>query len=163
MALLNGWTGKSGWTGPVNRIDFEPQATFSVQVGFAAPAGIWYTIFNDITQARYCFVGMDKDTAIACAAANHYPASGINARAFLALRAEHGSFDAYIWTFTGGGPLQRPAPVVWNEVAATTPESDAMSKALKKAGMTFVGSTICYAFMQAAGMVNDHLAACPAR
>ena len=84
MALLNGWTGKSGWTGPVNRIDFEPQATFSVQVGFAAPAGIWYTIFNDITQARYCFVGMDKDTAIACAAANHYPASGINARAFLA-------------------------------------------------------------------------------
>ncbi len=86
-----------------------------------------------------------------------------NARAFLEIQGEHGSFDAYIWTFTGGGPLERPAPTSWKDVPAKTPESDAMSRALQKAGFTFVGSTICYAFMQSIGMVNDHLAGCPAR
>lgn len=84
-----------------------------------------------------------------------------NARAFLALRDEHGSFDRYIWSFVGGEPLPWVARASIAEVPASTPESDAMSKALKKAGMTFVGSTICYAFMQSVGMVNDHLAGCP--
>jgi DNA-3-methyladenine glycosylase I len=86
-----------------------------------------------------------------------------NARAYLAVREEFGTFDAYIWSFVGGEPLDRPAPATWDEVPATTPESDTMSKALKKRGFTFVGSTICYAFMQSVGMVNDHLADCPAR
>jgi DNA-3-methyladenine glycosylase I len=86
-----------------------------------------------------------------------------NARAHLAAREEHGTFDAYIWSFVGGAPLDRPAPATFAEVPATTPESDAMSKALKKRGFTFVGSTICYAFMQSVGMVNDHLADCPIR
>lgn len=83
-----------------------------------------------------------------------------NAAAFLALQREHGSFDAFIWAFTGGGTLAAAPPAELGDVPATRPESDAMSKALKNAGMSFVGSTICYAFMQSAGMVNDHLATC---
>lgn len=85
-----------------------------------------------------------------------------NAKAFLAVQAEFGSFHAYIWQFVGGKPIVshlKPG----ERLPATTPESDAMSKALKKRGFTFVGSTICYAFMQATGMVNDHIAGCPAR
>ena len=86
-----------------------------------------------------------------------------NARSFLAAQAEYGSFDAYIWSFASDAPLVRPIPVSMAEVPASTTESDAMSKALKKRGFTFVGSTICYAFMQSVGMVNDHLAECPTR
>ena len=83
-----------------------------------------------------------------------------NARAFLEIQKEFGSFDAYIWQFTGHKilhncrPRNKPLP-------SKSPESDAMSLALKKRGFTFVGSTICYAYMQAAGMVNDHLTVCP--
>jgi DNA-3-methyladenine glycosylase I len=82
-----------------------------------------------------------------------------NARAFLAVREERGSFDGYIWAFVDGKPKQN----AWRslaEVPARTPESDAMSKDLKRRGFKFVGSTICYAFMQAVGMVNDHLTEC---
>ncbi|MCC6487953.1 MAG: DNA-3-methyladenine glycosylase I [Candidatus Hydrogenedentes bacterium] len=82
-----------------------------------------------------------------------------NAKAFLAVQAEFGSFDAYIWQFVGGKPIVNQ----WNtlrEIPARTPESDAMSKDMKKRGFNFVGSTICYAFMQAAGMVNDHTVDC---
>lgn len=82
-----------------------------------------------------------------------------NARAFLAVQAEFGTFDAYIWSFVGG----RPKVNRWkrmSDVPARTAESDAMSKDLKKRGFRFVGSTICYAFMQAVGMVNDHLVTC---
>lgn len=86
-----------------------------------------------------------------------------NARAFLRLQEEHGSFDAYIWGVAGGPRSARSAPESFADVPPRTAESDAMSKALKKAGMTFVGTTICYAFMQSVGMVNDHLAGCPAR
>jgi DNA-3-methyladenine glycosylase I len=85
-----------------------------------------------------------------------------NARAFLAVQKEFGSFDAYIWRFVGGSPMiNRPSTM--KDVPARTAESDAMSKDLKARGFRFVGSTICYAFMQATGMVNDHLAGCPAR
>ena len=85
-----------------------------------------------------------------------------NAKVFLAVVDEFGSFDRYIWQFVGGAPIvNRLKP--GDRLPATTPESDAMSKALKKRGFTFVGSTICYAFMQATGMVNDHIAGCPAR
>jgi len=85
-----------------------------------------------------------------------------NAGAYLRLQQAHGSFDRFIWSFTGGKPLERPAPAAWADVPATAPEAEAMSKALKGAAMTFVGPTICYAFMHSVGMVNDHLAGCPA-
>jgi DNA-3-methyladenine glycosylase I len=85
-----------------------------------------------------------------------------NARAFLAVQKEFGSFDAYLWRFVDGAPkINRPKTM--KDVPASTPESDALSKDLKKRDFTFVGSTICYAFMQAVGMVNDHLADCPSR
>ena len=82
-----------------------------------------------------------------------------NAKAFLAVQEEHGSFDAFIWQFTGGRTLQN-ARRSMNELPARTTESDAMSKALAGLGFKFVGSTICYAYMQAAGMVNDHMVDC---
>ena len=82
-----------------------------------------------------------------------------NAHAFLAARAEFGSFDAYIWRFTGGKPHQN-AWSAFSDVPSRTAESDAMSKDLAKRGFKFVGTTICYAFMQATGMVNDHLTTC---
>lgn len=82
-----------------------------------------------------------------------------NARAFLDVQKEFGSFDRYVWQFVGGKPKvnARRKP---GDVPARTAESDAMSKDLQKRGFTFVGSTICYAFMQAVGMVNDHLVEC---
>ena len=82
-----------------------------------------------------------------------------NARALLAVRREFGSFDAYIWRFVGGRPrINRPRSLAG--VPARTPESDAMSRDLKRRGFSFVGSTICYAFMQAVGMVDDHVRGC---
>jgi DNA-3-methyladenine glycosylase I len=82
-----------------------------------------------------------------------------NAKAFLAVQGESGSFDAYVWSFVGGRPLQ-PRRGSLRECPATTPESDALSKDLKSRGFTFVGSTIAYAFMQAVGLVNDHATTC---
>jgi len=82
-----------------------------------------------------------------------------NARAFLAVQKECGSFNRYIWQFVGGRPLVN-ARRLGQKIPARTPESDAMSKDLKKRGFSFVGSTICYAFMQATGMVNDHVVEC---
>jgi DNA-3-methyladenine glycosylase I len=82
-----------------------------------------------------------------------------NAKAFLEVKREFGSFDHYIWQFVGGKPIVNR----WrtgDRVPATTEKSDAMSKDLKKRGFNFVGSTICYAFMQAVGMVNDHAVEC---
>jgi DNA-3-methyladenine glycosylase I len=82
-----------------------------------------------------------------------------NAKAFLKVQEEFGSFDRYIWHFVGGRPRQNNRRSM-KQVPARTAESDAMSKDLKKREFTFVGSTICYAFMQAIGMVNDHLVHC---
>jgi DNA-3-methyladenine glycosylase I len=82
-----------------------------------------------------------------------------NARAHLAVRDEFGSFDAYIWRFTGGGPRRNTFRSL-RDLPSSTPESDAMSKDLKNRGFRFVGSTICYSFMQAVGMVNDHEVTC---
>jgi len=82
-----------------------------------------------------------------------------NAKAFLAVQEKFGTFDAYLWQFVGGNPIVN----AWKslrEVPVRTTESDAMSKDLRKRGFTFVGSTICYAFMQAVGMVNDHTIDC---
>ena len=83
-----------------------------------------------------------------------------NARAFLDVRRERGSFDAYVWPFVGGAPLQAKRRSL-SAVPARTAESDALSADLKRRGFRFVGSTIMYAFMQATGMVNDHLVGCP--
>ena len=83
-----------------------------------------------------------------------------NAKMFLAVRKEFGTFDVYLWKFVGGKPIQNR----WRRMAdvpARTPESDAMSRDLLRRGFKFVGSTICYALMQATGMVNDHLVTCP--
>jgi len=83
-----------------------------------------------------------------------------NANSFLAVQREFGAFDAYLWSFVGGKPIQNH----WRkmtDVPARTTESDAMSRDLSRRGFKFVGSTICYAFMQATGMVNDHLVTCP--
>lgn len=82
-----------------------------------------------------------------------------NAQAFLAVQKEFGGFDKYIWEFVGGRPLQNRRRRL-QDVPARTRQSDAMSRDLLKRGFTFVGSTICYAFMQATGMVNDHLVTC---
>jgi len=82
-----------------------------------------------------------------------------NALAFAAVQKEFGSFDRYIWQFVGGKTKQNRWRSI-GQVPASTPESDAMSKDLKKRGFRFVGSTICYAFMQATGMINDHLVTC---
>lgn len=82
-----------------------------------------------------------------------------NAQIFLQVQEEFGSFDSYLWRFVGGRPIQNSWKL-HKQVPAKTKESDAMSKDLQKRGFRFVGSTICYALMQATGMVNDHLVSC---
>jgi DNA-3-methyladenine glycosylase I len=82
-----------------------------------------------------------------------------NAQRVMEIQAEHGSFDAYIWSFVGGKPIKNQ----WQkhaDIPANTTESDVMSKSLKQKGFKFIGTTICYAFMQATGMVNDHVVSC---
>ena len=81
-----------------------------------------------------------------------------NARAFLAVQKEFGSFDRYLWQFVGGKPIRNSRK--GKDIPARTAESDALSKDLQRRGFRFVGTTICYAFMQAVGMVNDHLTSC---
>ena len=83
-----------------------------------------------------------------------------NAQRFMAIQQEFGSFDAYIWGFTNGRTLRRSGVVTMEDIPATTVESEAMSKDLKRRGFRFVGPTICYAFMQAVGIVNDHATGC---
>jgi DNA-3-methyladenine glycosylase I len=138
----------------------------------------WSTILNKRENFRRAFEGWDakriaeygeKDLERLMAdpgiVRNRLKVAGAvrNARAFLEVQAEHGTFANYIWSFVDGATLQGPAPISFKDVPAKTPESDAMSRALQKRGFTFVGSTICYAFMQSVGMVNDHIADCPAR
>ena len=84
-----------------------------------------------------------------------------NAQRFIEIQEEFGSFDRYIWQFTNYKTLRSPSPILeWEDVPATSPESDAMAKDLKARGFKFVGSTVCYAHMQATGMVNDHRDGC---
>ncbi len=82
-----------------------------------------------------------------------------NAQAFLDIQKEFGSFDSYVWSFVGGRPIIR-RPRSLRSIPATTPESDALSKNLKRRGFRFVGSTIIYAYMQAVGLVDDHITSC---
>src|SRR5271163_964108 len=140
-----------------------------------AQAGLsWDTILNKRENYRQAFDGFDpervarydrrrvqkllRDPGIVRNKLKVASAVG-NAKAFLQVQEEFGSFDRYIWQFVGGKPKQNSRRSS-SQVPAFTPESDAMSKNLKKRGFTFVGSTICYAFMQAVGMVNDHLTDC---
>jgi DNA-3-methyladenine glycosylase I len=148
---------------------------FEMLILEGAQAGLsWNTILNKRENYRRAFDGFDfekiaeygeadisrlmADAGIVRNLAKITATIG-NARALLAVRDEFGSFDAYIWRFTGGEP-KRNAFRSLRDLPASTTESDAMSKDLKKRGFRFVGSTICYAFMQAVGMVNDHEMAC---
>jgi DNA-3-methyladenine glycosylase I len=134
----------------------------------------WSTILNKRAAYRAAFDRFDpkkvarySDERLAALAADagivrnrlKIAAAVRNAQAFLAVQKECGTFDRYIWSFTGGKPLHNRWKSM-EEVPARTSESDAMSKDLTRRGFTFVGSTICYAFMQATGMVNDHLVSC---
>jgi DNA-3-methyladenine glycosylase I len=83
-----------------------------------------------------------------------------NAQAYLEIQEAYGSFDRYLWQFTNYKTLRGPGAMCWDEVPTSSPESDAMSIDLKAHGFKFVGTTICYAFMQAVGMVDDHLVGC---
>lgn len=120
-----------------------------------------YDGFDAVKIARYTQKKIDKLLADPGIVRNRLKvaASITNAKAFLVVQKEFGSFDAYIWQFVGGKPIRNKRKSM-KDLPARTPESDAMSKDLKKRGFKFVGSTICYAFMQAVGMVNDHETGC---
>jgi DNA-3-methyladenine glycosylase I len=159
------------WGVPVHddRMLFEFLTLEGAQAGLS-----WITILKKRAAYRAAFAGFDPEAVARFddAKAGELLANpGIvrnrlkvasavsNARAFLQIQEEFGSFDAYQWRFVGGSPLQN----AWKnmqEVPASTPVSDALSRDLKQRGFRFVGSTICYAHMQAVGMVNDHTMDC---
>ena len=117
--------------------------------------------FDPAKVARYSAARIDKLVADPGIVRNRLKITAAvkNAKAFLAVQKEFGSFDAYCWQFVGGRPRQNR----WNsmsQVPATTAESDAFSRDLKRRGFSFVGSTVIYAHMQAVGMVNDHIVGC---
>jgi DNA-3-methyladenine glycosylase I len=153
----------------------DDRALFEFLILEGAQAGLsWITIlkkreayrqafdnFDASKIARYREAKLEKLMANPGIVRNRLKIHGAvqNARACLAVTKEFGAFHKYLWQFTGGGPIQNE----WKhhkDIPACTAVSDAMSKDLKKRGFTFVGSTICYAFMQATGMVNDHLVSC---
>ena len=159
------------WGVPVH----DDQKFFEFLILEGAQAGLsWITILNRRENYRAAFDGFDPHMvarydekkrlellANPGIIRNKLKVNGAvkNAKALLAFEKEGGDFSAFLWSFVGGQPKVN-AFASMDEVPATTPDSDAMSKALKKMGFTFVGSTICYAFMQACGMVNDHLTDC---
>lgn len=148
---------------------------FEMLILEGAQAGLsWSTILNKRESYRAAFDGFDPlivaqydEAKIAALLANpgivrnklKVNAAVLNARAFLAVQAEFGSFDTYIWGFVGGKPIVNHRKTL-RDIPAETDESRAMSKALLKRGFKFVGPTICYAYMQAVGMVNDHTLTC---
>jgi DNA-3-methyladenine glycosylase I len=159
------------WGVPVH----DDRKWFEFIVLDAFQAGLsWKTVLHKRTAFHQVFYGFDpqrvagmSEKAMETAMANpaiirnrlKIRAAVNNARAFLRLQETHGSFDAFIWNFTGGRVIRNR----WEtpeSVPAKTDLSDTVSKALKQNGFTFVGSTICYSFLQAAGVVNDHLIDC---
>ena len=159
------------WGVPVH----DERTLFEFLILEGAQAGLsWNTILNKRENYRKAFDGFDparvarydrrkierllRDPGIVRNKLKVASAVG-NAKAFLQVQKEFGSFDRYIWQFVAGKPRVN-SPKSMKQVPARTPESDAMSKDLKKRGFKFVGSTICYAFMQAVGMVNDHVVRC---
>lgn len=159
------------WGVPVH----DDRTLFEFLILEGAQAGLsWSTILKKREAYRLAFDGFDPvkvaaydDTKVAELLANpgivrnrlKIEAAIRNAEAFLAIQKEFGSFDAYIWQFVGGKPKRNRWKSL-RDIPPKTPESDAMSKDLKRRGFTFVGSTICYAFMQATGMVDDHVRGC---
>jgi DNA-3-methyladenine glycosylase I len=158
------------WGVPVHddRVLFEFLTLEGAQAGLS-----WSTILRKRENYRRAFAGFDPKKVARFTAARKkllmkdegivrnrlkIDSTVTNARAFLAVQKEFGSFDRYVWTVVGGQPLQNKR--MGKDIPARTPQSDALSKDLKKRGFRFVGSTICYAFMQATGMVNDHLVGC---
>jgi DNA-3-methyladenine glycosylase I len=154
---------------------WDDRAQFEFLILEGAQAGLsWSTILNKREGYRAAFAGFDperiarfgkrdiarlmKDAGIVRNRLKIEAAIG-NARAYLAFRDKHGSFAEHLWSFVDGKPIQNKFRAS-GEVPATSPESDALSKDLKKRGFRFVGSTIIYAHMQATGMVNDHLVGC---
>jgi DNA-3-methyladenine glycosylase I len=153
----------------------DDRGLFEMLILEGAQAGLsWETILKKRDAYREAFDGFDPARVARYSAARRtrlmqnagivrnrlkIDAAVVNARAFLKVQKEFGSFDKFIWSFVGGRPMvnRRRSP---SEVPARTVQSDDMSRALKRRGFTFVGSTICYAFMQATGMVNDHLVTC---
>jgi len=159
------------WGRPVH----DDKKLFEMLVLEGAQAGLsWYTILKRRDGYRKAFKNFDpaKVARMTNAELERVLATGDiirnrlkvfsarrNARAFLAIQKEFGSFDAYVWRFVDGTPkVNRPRTM--KDVPASTPESDALSKELKHRGMNFVGSTIIYAYMQAVGLVNDHAMDC---
>ena len=161
----------SEWGVPVH----DERKLFEFLILEGAQAGLsWSTILNKRQAYIQAFdnfepakVASYNDTKVQALLANpgivrnrlKIQAAIQNARSFLEVRDQYGSFDTYIWQFVDGKPIQNSWKSL-QDIPATTKESDAMSKELKKRGFTFVGSTICYAFMQAVGMVNDHTVDC---
>jgi len=159
------------WGVPVH----DDRKLFEFLVLDAAQAGLsWRTVLLKRENYRRAFDGFDPQIVArytARHAAKLMQDPGIirnrlkilsatrNARALLAVQEEFGSFDRYVWQFVGGAPRMNRFKA-HTQIPATSKESDAMSKDMKQRGFNFVGSTICYAFMQAAGMVNDHLVDC---
>jgi len=153
----------------------DDRVLFEFLVLEGAQAGLsWETILRKRAAYRAAFAGFDPAAVASFTdrdAARLLADPGIvrnrlkiasaiaNARAFLTVEKEFGSFDAYVWRFVDGRPIQNRWRAT-GQVPARTAESDAMSKDLRRRGFNFVGSTICYAFMQAVGMVNDHLVTC---
>jgi DNA-3-methyladenine glycosylase I len=146
---------------------------FIVLDGFQAGLS-WRTVLNKRENFRRAFDGFDPEKIVRYGEterARLLADAGIirnrakvdatigNARAFLDIQQREGGFDGWIWQFTDGGTIQN-AWAELSEIPAKTPEAEAMSKALKAEGLRFVGPTICYAYMQAAGMVNDHVTRC---
>jgi len=155
--------------------EHDDRKLFEMLILEGAQAGLsWITILKRRETYRRAFDGFDAeiiarydDAKVAALLSDpgiirnrqKVAATIQNARAFLDVQAEFGSFDAYIWQFVGGLPRQN-AFTELSQIPAETPESRAMSKDLRKRGFSFVGPTICYAFMQACGLVNDHLVMC---
>lgn len=153
----------------------DDRALYEYLVLDAAQAGLsWRTVLHRREGYRRAFAGFDPTVVAGFTDAdrerllqdpgiirNRLKVDSAVRAAHLVLETqrEHGSFDAYIWQFTGGRTIDNRRGSL-TDLPATSPESDAMSKALRARGFTFVGSTICYAFMQAAGIVNDHILDC---
>lgn len=153
----------------------DDKTLFEFLILEGAQAGLsWITILKRRSGYRRVFKDFDPEMAAKMTEveiANALQDSGIirnklkvrsvarNAKVFLQIQQEFGSFSDYVWQFVGGKPMQNSWKTI-DDVPVTTPESDALSKDLKKRGMSFVGSTIMYAYMQAVGMVNDHTTDC---
>lgn len=154
---------------------YDDQKLFEFLILEGMQAGLsWRTILHKRENFRRAFDRFDPEKVARYTAAKKskllrdagiirnrlkVEAAVTNARAFLAIQSKHGSFKKYIWQFTGGKPIVNRFKTV-KELPATSRESDAMSLSLKENGFKFVGSTVCYAHMQATGMVNDHLVTC---